>query len=220
MKIFLIVLAVCAAAIFSLSRFVSLDHYDSKGAILVANKGDDSPEKVLRALWEFAYNGNEKKLNEISQQSGNDWLGTCSGPRKVIEDVPINERFVLDSENKSLVELPEKSPVNFGDPPRKLEIGFNGENTSDSVRIHTQLIFASRIKWERIRISETRIFNDEALLVVEIANSYGDFSKSTSYWMAFKNVKGHWKVIGIASKGVFPDVDEQMGYGKFRPPCE
>lgn len=93
------------------------------------------------------------------------------------------------------------------------------KNKENDLTTMTSYIYASHIKFTRIKIIEKKIFEDESILTVLQADYSGNFKKAVKFYFYFKRFNNVWKIVSYLDED-FIDRWGNPKYGTQRPFCK
>jgi hypothetical protein len=181
----------------------------------------DTPEIALKNYWRASFLGNKGSLNEMSLPPEEFWWDGCELQKEVESTTELSTAELISDEDKfSHLRQSEKDRLNNSKQLQIDSIDFVGANISDGIRYSSEYIWASKVEWKRFRVVSKQVYNNEAFLKVEIADSYGNFTKSTKHGFGFKKVGEEWKLIDTFRADVLGFIDYNFKYGTEQSVCK
>lgn len=164
----------------------------------LVNLENESPESVLGIYWNASFNGNTEILKSVTSTRPNDFFEDCKLKNN---SVMINSERISETDKTNL--------------ERKNEKEFKTENDLTGM---SSYISASKIKFTKVKVVEKKIFEDEAILTVLVADYSGNFERAEKLKFYFKKQNDVWKIVSYLDKGFF-DMWGEPKYGTERPFC-
>lgn len=177
------------------------------------NTNTSSVEEILHLYWDASLRGNSDALMQLTILPSKDFLQDCTKSKKVSEE---NEPSL-----KPLI-----TPGDNNDAPIERDDGITVKNPFTSgevpgpVNNFSEFIYMRRIAFDRTKIVERKIYQQEAILEVHVSDSSGNFSDSFKYLFFFKKDDDGWRIISAGNKDVLLSISKQINFATPRPSCE
>lgn len=168
---------------------------NSESLINLENK---SPESMLGIYWNASFNGKNEIVKNITEKRPDDFFEDC----KLKIENGINSEKINKNDKTNLESNNEKE--------------FKKENDLSGM---SSYILASKIKFTKVKVVEKKIFEDESILTVLVADYSGNFERAQKLKFYFKKQNDVWKIVSYLDQDFFDKWGEPK-YGTERPFCK
>lgn len=174
---------------------------------------NSSVEEILKLYWSASLKGDADEVKQLSSFPPEDFLQDCSGTKKT------------DTANSDFYPVPlaasnsDKDASKDKDDEIQMKNPFIDSAVPGPVKATSEYIYLSKISFDRVKIIDKKVYQNEAILEVQKSDLSGNFSNSFKHIYFFKNDGLGWKIIGIGDKDVLLLISKQINYAIARPPC-
>jgi hypothetical protein len=166
-----------------------------------------SVEDVFRLYWNASFVGDGEAVARLTAAPPNDLFADC------FETLPDIQQPPEDVNALSSVPAIIKTPI---------IVDTDSPFTDTPVEPMSNFIYYSRISLKRVKIMDRRLFHDEALLRVSVANINGDFDNplSEEMFLLKRGIQG-WRIVGNANEDILMKISgAKITHASVRPLCK
>lgn len=211
LNIIIVVTLICSVAIVVFWLQKLPENQNSKNN---PNTNNSSVEDTLKLYWAASLKGDNDSVMQLAALPSKDFLQDCTGAKKVNEtnnEIYVKPFDVPNDKNDNPIER---------DDGKKMVNPFTSNGVSESVNGFSEFIYMRRIAFDRVKLVEKTIYQQEALLEVHISDSSGNFSDPFKYFFFFTNEGNGWKIIGVGNKNTLLSISKKINFATPRPACE
>jgi hypothetical protein len=172
-----------------------------------------SISKALEIYWNASFSGNSDIVKQLSALPPEDYLQECIGEKKsdAIENEFKVQKEELDKDisNSDSAFIEKKLKENL----------FNDKSVPFDVIEMSDYIYTSKTSFQKMKITEQKVFNDEALIYLIEADYKGSYENASKLIFFLKKESEIWKIISIVDSVPPSTLWDKISYAVPKPQC-